>query len=209
MKETEKGRKYTDIRKLTDNRFLNLYEIDALDSKGNPFNYYFASRNQEEKLPLKTGEVKQNGIVIYALLKEDPSKIVMIRQYRYPLDAYLYEFPAGLIDAGETAEGAAAREMKEETGLAFEPYGDADPAYTRPYFLGAGLTDETSTSVFGYASGAISGEFLESTESIEVLLVDRQEAKRILREERVSLRAAFLLIQFLHGDDKAPFAFLK
>lgn len=208
MKEDGMGRKYTDIRKLTDNRFLNLYEMDALDSKGAPFHYYFASRNQEEKLPLKTGEVIRNGIVIYALLKEDPSKIVMIRQYRYPLDAYLYELPAGLIDPLETAKEAAARELKEETGLSFEAYEGIDPAYEGPYFLGAGLTDETSTSVFGYATGTVSGEFLESTESIEVLLVDRQEAKRILREERVSLRAAFLLIQFIHGDDGNPFGFL-
>lgn len=209
MEEKGKGRKYTDIRKLTDNRFLNLYEMDALDSRGKPFHYYFASRNKEEKLPLKTGEVALNGIVIYAVLKDDPSKIVMIKQYRYPLDAYLYELPAGLIDAGETAKEAAVREMKEETGLSFEPYTNGNPAYERPYFLGAGLTDETSTSVFGYAKGEISGEFAESTESIEVLLVDRQEAKRILCEERVSLRAAFLLISFINGDDKEPFAFLK
>ena len=89
-----KGTKYTEIRKLTDNRFLNLFEMDALDNKGKPFHYYFASRNREEELPLKTGEVRQNGIVIYALLKEDPSRIIMIRQYRYPLDAWLYELPA-------------------------------------------------------------------------------------------------------------------
>lgn len=201
-------KKYTNIKKLTDNRFLNLYEMDALDSKGMPFHYYFASRNREEALPLKTGEIMQNGIVIYALWKEDPSKIVMVRQYRYPLDAYIYELPAGLIDAGETAKEAAIREMKEETGLDFEPYENGDAAYERPYFLGAGLTDETSMSVFGFAKGNISDAFLESTESIEVLLVDRQKAKKILREERVSLRAAFLLIPFIHGNDEHPFYFL-
>lgn len=209
MGEHGKSKKYTDIRKLTDNRFLNLYEMDALDNKGNPFQYYFASRNKEAVLPLKTGKIPQNGIVIYALLKEDPSKIVMIRQYRYPLDACLYELPAGLVDEGETAEEAAKREMREETGLVFEAFTGGDPAYRRPCFLGAGLTDETSTTVFGYASGRISKEFMESTESIEVLLVDRKEAVRILREERVSLRAAFLLIQFIHGEDKDPFTFLK
>lgn len=209
MKENGKGRKYTEIRKLTDNRFLNLYEIDALDNRGLPFHYYFASRNQEDKLPFKTGETAQNGIVIYALLKEEPSKIVMIRQYRYPLDDYVYELPAGLIDAGETAKEAAVREMREETGLLFEPCTGVDPAYERPYFLGAGMTDETSTSVFGYASGTVNREFMESTESIEVYVADKEEAKRILQKERVSLRAAFLLIQFIHGDDRDPFAFLR
>lgn len=206
--EKDRIKRYRDVKKLTDNKFLNLYEMDALDSKGMPFHYYFASRNREEELPLKTGEIRQNGIVIYALCKEEPSKIVMVRQYRYPLDAYIYELPAGLIDAGETAKEAAVREMKEETGLDFEPYEKGDAAYERPYFLGAGLTDETSMSVFGFAKGNISDAFQESTESIEVFLADRQEAKRILREERVSLRAAFLLIPFIHGCDEHPFRFL-
>ena len=204
-----KGTKYTEIRKLTDNPFLNLFEMDALDNKGEPFHYYFASRNREEELPLKTGEVRKNGIVIYALLKEDPSRIVMIRQYRYPLDAWLYELPAGLIDGQESPHQAAVREMKEETGLSFEPCTDLDPAYERPFFLGAGLTDETSTSVFGCASGEVSRSYAESTESIEVLFVIRQEAKEILRTKRVSLRAALLLTMFIKAEDEEPFGFLK
>ena len=207
MKKAEGDRKYTAVRKLTDNRFLNLYEMDALANDGAPFHYYFASRNHEDELPLVTGEIPSNGIVIYALRKEDPSRIVMIRQYRYPLNAYLYELPAGLIDRGETAAQAAVREMQEETGLVFTPCEDIDPCFQRSYFLGAGLTDETSTSVFGYVSGDVSGAYLESTEDIEVLFVDKEEAKRILNEERVSLRAAFLLTVFINSDENHPFAF--
>ena len=202
-------KKYTAVRKLTDNRFLNLYEMDALTNTGAPFNYYFASRNSEEKLPLLTGKLCSNGIVIYPIWKKEPEKIVMLRQYRYPLDAWLYELPAGLIDEGETASEAAVREMKEETGLTFTPYEGGNPSFRRPVYLGAGLTDETSTSVFGYADGEISGRFRESTESIEVLLVDKKEAARILKEERVSLRAAFLLMSFLRMDGAEPFAFLE
>ncbi|MEY8324020.1 NUDIX hydrolase [Lachnospiraceae bacterium 54-11] len=202
-------KKYTAVRKLTDNRFLNLYEMDALTNTGAPFNYYFASRNSEEKLPLLTGKLCSNGIVIYPIWKRNPEKIVMIRQYRYPLDTWLYELPAGLIDEGETASEAAVREMKEETGLTFTPYEGGNPSFRRPVYLGAGLTDETSTSVFGYADGEISGRFRESTESIEVLLVDKKEAARILKEERVSLRAAFLLMSFLRMDGAEPFAFLE
>lgn len=201
------NRKYTAVRKLTDNRFLNLYEMDALANDGAPFHYYFASRNREDELPLLTGEIPSNGIVIYALREDDPSRIVMIRQYRYPLGAYLYELPAGLVDQGETAEQAAVREMQEETGLSFSPCMDIAPCFRRPYFLGAGITDETSTSVFGYVSGNVSAAHLESTEDIEVLFVDKEEAKRILKEERISLRAAFLLTVFINSDENVPFAF--
>ena len=43
------------VQKLTDNPHLNLYHIDARDTKGNPFDYFFASRNPQEKLKLSTG----------------------------------------------------------------------------------------------------------------------------------------------------------
>lgn len=205
----EKRKKYTSVRKLTDNRFLNLYEMDALTDSGREFNYYFASRNREQELPLRTGKVPLNGIVIYPVWKKEPDQLVMIRQYRYPLDAWIYEFPAGLIDEGESPSQAAVREMKEETGLSFEPYEGGEGAFRRPLFLGAGITDETSTSVFGYADGVLSGEFMEDTESIEVLLVDRKEALRILREERISLRAGLLLMSFLKMKKEDPFAFLE
>lgn len=207
--EKNGGKKYTAVRKLTENRFLNLYEMDAFTNKGTSFQYYFASRNRQEDLPLMTGQLCSNGIVIYPVWKKEPDKLVLLRQYRYPLDDWIYELPAGLIDAGETPQQAAVREMKEETGLIFEPYEGGNLGFRRPVYLGAGMTDETSTSVFGFASGEISGEYREDTESINVLLVDKKEALRILNEERMSLRASFLLMEFLQMDKKDPFAFLN
>ena len=132
----------------------------------------------------------------------------MIRQYRYPLDDYLYELPAGLIDEGETPEEAAIREMLEETGLTFTVYEDGEPAYRRPFFMGAGFTDESCNAVFGYATGQINQAHMEDTETIQVLVVDKKEATRILREEKVSLRAAYLLMNFLRSEKSNPFSFL-
>ena len=175
-------KKYTNIHKLSDNRFLNLFKLDALTDSGRPFDYFFVSRRKAEEIKLLTGDSAAEGVVIYPILRDDPDKIVMIRQYRYPLGDYLYELPAGLIDAGETPDIAAVREMKEETGLSFEVYTGGDTAYRRPFFMGAGFTDESCNAVFGYASGAISHDQLEDTESIRVLIVDKEEAHRILRE---------------------------
>ena len=202
-------KKYTKIHKLSDNKFLNLFKLDALTDKGQKFDYFFVSRRKADKIKLLTKDILSEGVVIYPVLKEDPEKIVMIRQYRYPLDDYLYELPAGLIDEGETPEESAVREMKEETGLEFEVYGDGNSAYRRPFFMGAGFTDESCNTVFGYASGCISRKDMEDTESIQVILVDKTEAARILKEEKVSIRAAYLLINFLNADKEKPFAFLN
>lgn len=202
-------KKYTKINKISDNRFLNLFHMHALTDTGRAFDYYFVSRRKEERLKLYTKDIQAEGVVIYPICKEDPAKMVMIRQYRYPLDDYLYELPAGLIDAGETPSEAAVREMKEETGMDFEVYEAGDSAYRRPFFMGAGFTDESCNAVFGFASGKISRDEMEDTESIQVLIVDKSEAKRILAEEKVSIRAAYLLMQFIHADNNRPFAFLE
>lgn len=63
---------------------------------------------------------------------------------------------AGLVDAGETPGEAAAREMKEETGLDFTEYTGGQARYRRAFFMGQGFTDETSAAVFGTVSGQIS-----------------------------------------------------
>ena len=189
-------KKYTKIHQLSENRFLNLFKLDALTDSGRAFDYFFVSRRKADKIKLLTKDMNAEGVVIYALLKDDPEKIVMIRQYRYPLGDYLYELPAGLIDEGEEPKQSAVREMKEETGLDFAVYNGGDKAYRRPFFMGAGFTDESCNAVFGYASGKIGCDKMEDTESIEVLFVDKQEAARILRKEKVSLRAAYLLMHF-------------
>ncbi|KAM4615312.1 ADP-sugar pyrophosphatase [Polymixia lowei] len=66
-----------------------------------------------------------DGVGIIALLKKTLHKdcVVMVKQYRPPLACCTLEFPAGLIDEGESAEAAALRELKEETGYKGEVVG--------------------------------------------------------------------------------------
>ncbi|RAY95504.1 NUDIX hydrolase, partial [Klebsiella oxytoca] len=64
-------------------------------------------------------------------------------------------------------------------------------------------------AVFGYASGTVSRRDQEDTESIQVLIAGKEEVRRILREEKVSIRAAYLLMSFVHMADNDPFGFLK
>lgn len=202
-------KKYKDIRPLFQNRYLNFYHMDAMTDSGKTFDYYFASRNSKDSIKAVTGSTKAEGVVIYPVWKAEPDKIVLIRQYRYPIGDVIYELPAGLIDEGENASQAAVREMKEETGFTLEVYEGGAECYRRPFYMGAGYTDEACQAVFGFADGRGNLQILEETESIRVLLADKQEVGRILEEEKVSLRMAYLMMNFLRSDPKDPFAFLS
>lgn len=196
-------------KKQTNNKFLNMYEAEAIDAKGKDFSYYFATRREDGKLMCQTGELWAEGAVIYALLKEDPSKIVLVRQYRYPVNDFVYELPAGLIDEGENAWEAAVREIKEETGMKFEPYTDYPDCLKRPYIQSQGMSDECDISVYGYATGVPTSAGSEDTEDIEVIIADKETVRKILEEGLCTIRAEYLLMQFLKSNPDNPFEFLN
>ena len=67
--------------------------------------------------------VRQRGSVAALPVHED-GRVVLVRQYRYAVDALVWELPAGRRDPGETPEEGARRELEEEVGLragALEP----------------------------------------------------------------------------------------
>ena len=196
------------IDKLTDSRHLNLYELEARNRLGNPVDYFVASRAKErDNLKISTHNLEPDGVIIYSLYGDKKDKVILIRQYRYAIDGYIYEFPAGLVDPGEDYRTAGARELKEETGLDFHPV-KVDEMYEKPYFTTIGMTDECCATVYGFATGEISKDGLEDNEDIEVIIADREEVRRILKEERVAIMCAYMLMHFLKDQDD-PFAFLK
>ena len=124
------------VTKTTENPFLNMYELDRESKTGKKGKYYVASRAKDvSRLKLNTKKNNPDGVIIYSLYGENQDKVVLIRQYRYSIDDYIYEFPAGLVEENEDYREAAAREMKEETGLEFRPM-DVNPAYEKPAFTG-------------------------------------------------------------------------
>ncbi len=198
------------VRRLTDHPYLNMYALDISYDNGKKGVYQIASRARSaDSLKLRTRQNTPDGVIIYSVFGPQKDRVVLVRQYRYSLDDYIYEFPAGLVEPGETFMKAGIRELKEETGLTLSPI-PAAPSFTRPYFTTIGMTDESCATVYGYASGLPSERFQEATEDIRVVLADRAEIRRILQEEHVAIMCAYMLMHFLNtpqGED--PFSFLK
>lgn len=197
------------LKKITNNRFLNYYEMTVVNKLGKEHPYYMATRMKDDQLKCMTGKYPADGVLICGIHRDDQGKecIVLVRQLRYPVNTYVYELPAGLIDDGETALEAAVREYREETGLIFTPL-NVDPILMKPYYSSVGMTDESVATAYGYATGTISSEGLEENEDISVVLADREEAKRILREEQVCSKCAYLLLHFISSENGQPFRFL-
>lgn len=67
----------------------------------------------------------------------DDPRVLLIRQFRHAADGFIWEIPAGRIDAGESPESCARRELEEETGMRAERFRRLTTIYTTP-----GFTDE-------------------------------------------------------------------
>lgn len=65
---------------------------------------------------------------------EDP-QVLLLRQYRYAADGYIYEIPAGRLDDGEAPEACAHRELKEETGCTASSMQHLTTMFTTPGFI--------------------------------------------------------------------------
>ena len=94
------------VEKVTDNPFLNLYNFDVEKRNGKTGKYYVASRKKDPtQLKAATHKNTSDGVIIYSVYGEKKDKIVLIKQFRYPINAYVYEFPAGLVEPGEHCGG--------------------------------------------------------------------------------------------------------
>ncbi|UCD22985.1 MAG: NUDIX hydrolase, partial [Gemmatimonadota bacterium] len=115
---------------------------------------------------MKLEIVRHPGAAAIVPLLSDPGvpdpSILMIRQYRYATDGYIWEIPAGVLEPGEDPVNCAHRELQEEVGATAEKMEHLTTIYTTP-----GFTDE-QIHLF-LASGISVGETRHETdEFIEV-----------------------------------------
>lgn len=187
--------KVNHINVLADTKYLKFYDAEYTNKNGDSRNWSIASRKNLETINNKFFNKIQDNIdaVIIVATHVDENKLVIIKQFRVPLNDYVYELPAGLIDSGEDFETTVKRELKEETGLDLIEI-DYDKTKKQAY-ISTGMTDESAALVYCSCSGEISKDYLEADEDIEVFLLSKEEAKRLTEsDEKIDVKV-FMVIQ--------------
>lgn len=174
--------KYQGIRKIHEGQFITRYDVDYVTAQGHPKTYEIISRNRD----IQSLEALQNKVpdsVVMILTDESGERILVNREYRMAMAQWIYNFPAGLIDPGETPEQSAKRELWEETGLSLVRIDDVlDNSYSA-----VGFSNERNICVFGVAAG----EFRESTSDAEEIVpgwYTKEQMRELLRAESFAAR---------------------
>lgn len=136
---------------------------------------------EQRNVTLPNGIERQKVIVhpsnAVAILPINGKQCKLIRQYRYAIDDYIFEAPAGALEAGEDPIEAARRELIEETGFAAQKIEPRGFIFTTP-----GYTDE---KIFLYEASGLtpSQEFnLDDDEVIEVVDIPVRDLNRMILE---------------------------
>ena len=168
--------KYKKIEKIHQGRFITRYDVTYETEAGNEKVYEMISRdpniNSEEAL--KRGKI---DAVVMAIFDETGEKILLDCEYRLAVDAWVYNFPAGLIDPGETPEVAAKRELREETGLELYAIDDV----IGESYSAVGFSNEKNIMIVGRAQGTFS-ESTSEYEEIRSGWYTKEEVRKLLAE---------------------------
>jgi ADP-ribose pyrophosphatase len=130
--------------------------------------------------PSERDIIRHNGSVVILAIDKSKSKkdpyIVMERQYRHAAQQFLWELPAGKLDAGEEPLAGAQRELEEETGYRAKKWKPLVEYYGSPGFLGE------SMKVF-LAEGLLAGDaHPEDDEDIEFRLVKLSDVVKMIEK---------------------------
>lgn len=174
--------KFEKIEKIHSGKYISRYDITYITEDNKQKVYEMISRNNNITSYEELSNTKIDGVVII-MHDESGEKILLNKEFRMAVGTNVYNFPAGLVDDGETPEISAVRELKEETGL--DVVMIEDMLYNS--YSAIGFSNETNVVVIGKAVG----EFAPSTSTVEEIQASwysKEEIKQLLKTQHFAAR---------------------
>ena len=162
------------LEKKVNDKYIHNYVLSYTNRVGGRKEYEIVSRNPD--LSLNTLGNSNNAITIVGFCND---KMLISKEFRLSINRWIYNFPCGLIDKGETIEEAAKRELMEETGMEIETFIKILP----PAFSAMGISDEKTTLIFAKIKGTPTSNLDFVDEEIEPKLVSKKEMQELLDKE--------------------------
>jgi len=136
----------------------------------------------------------------------DDDEILLIKEFRYPLNAWCVAFPAGLMDGDEPIEAAVDRELREETGYAVKRRADGTPmlrVLPQPSYSSNGMTEECLAIVRAQVE-KVGEPQPEPSEFIEVFPLPVADIPRFLEENTLPIGSRAQLVLESYSDRIGP-----
>ncbi|MCC3143781.1 NUDIX hydrolase [Halanaerobium sp. Z-7514] len=139
-------------------------------------------------------EVVEHSGGVSVLAENEEGKVLLIKQYRYPVDEVIYEIPAGKLEIGEDLEECAARELREETGYQAEKFTELYKFYPTPGY--------STECIYIFQAEKLSyvGRELEEGEYIEVVPKSKAELKELFKNGELKDSKTLISVMHYLGD---------
>jgi len=130
---------------------------------------------------------------VCAMALTEDNKVILVQQYRHPIEETLLELPGGFIDEGETSEQAIERELLEETGYQFSTF-----VYLGKLAANPGVLNNFTHFFLAKGGKKIAQQKLDRNEDIELKFYSLEDTRSLLdnNEIKQSLHAAGMFMAF-------------